>query len=361
MADDRRPGCPEVATSQVRDRRKRLLPLIVCCSIPVILLTAAYIRMCFFYKTIWLFDTPVHENGKYTFLQVIFYFRHFSWELLGKVVYSFYIVGTFYFYGKPVAKGNGTGGLRILRKKILVSGIVASAIIAASVLATVNAVGFKEAVTGLLQYRRSEVRPPEFGSHWRNHLLSTIVLFSASAFSVLLYRSAYWGGNWTRRRFGKLLPISVASFLVLTCFFGLTKDPFDTPSYLGHQLREIFGSDLPITMLSAMAVLIYLEGKYDSRELYGGRRSEKRNALRHLMLWALPVVLISCFLIVKVMSLDVSGEIASLESTKDWTVLDLFAWHFYEHTLDYLFVISFVYFLYLLALRLEFRKTRSET
>jgi hypothetical protein len=70
-----------------------------------------------------------------------------------------------------------------------------------------------------------------------------------------------------------------------------------------------------------------------------------------------PAVLISLFLILRVSSLDTATEIAKLGSTAGWTKLDLFAWHFFEHTLDYFYVMALACFLYLLTLRLDLRRT----
>jgi len=353
---------PETTQFHVIERQKGVSLIIVCCAIPLALLVAAYVRMSFVYKKMWLFDTVVHENGRHTLLEVIFYFRHFSWELLGKALYSLHMIGIFYFYGKPLPRGGATWAKQIPMKKIVLSCMFVAAIITVSIFMTVNAVGFKEAMMGLGQYRTSEIRPPTFGSHWRNHFLSNIVLFSASSSFVLVYRIACCGGNWTKRRFGSLFPVSAGCFVLLTFLFGFTMDPFETPSYLGHQLREIFGSDLPITMLFSVALLIYLEGRYDSR---GMDRAVRKNARRkrvllHLVCWALPVVLVSSFLILKVLSLDISTEMAKFGGGNGKTVADLFAWHFYEHSLDYVFVASFVSFLYLCTLKIDLRRTRND-
>jgi hypothetical protein len=167
-----------------------------------------------------------------------------------------------------------------------------------------------------------------------------------------------FGGYWKNRRFSILLPASLLIFVFFTFLFGLTNDPYVTPSYLGHQLREIFGSDLSITMFLALGLLIHLENKYDQ-----GRFGEKLietpdSSSNYLQLlgWLMPVLLIAAFLVVKVLNLDISRNISKLPGTKGWSVFDLFAWHFFEHSLDYAFVLCFVYLLYVLTLRLELKK-----
>lgn len=345
--------------SQFSENRKVPLPFILCLSVPFFLLAAAYIKMCFFYQKIWLFDTIVHENGKYTLLQVILYFRHFCWEILGKAVYSLYIVGTFYFYGKAPASHRDTTGQNIPARGILLSGLLVLGIMMISIFMTADKVGFKDTLMGLAQFRISEIKPPAFGSHWRNHLLSNIVLFSASSFIVLLYRGMYCKSPLSKRRFANLFFVAIGIFAVLTFFFGVNPDPFRTPGLLGHQLREIFGSDLSVSMPLSLAALVYLENKYDPAKTNRRRRTKTdwKNIAPYLFGWALPLILIPAFLILKVLALDISGEMARLPGTKGWSVPDLFAWHFYEHSLDYLFVVSLVYFLYLLTLRVEFGKT----
>jgi hypothetical protein len=356
------PGIPTAVgerSSGDAETNRSNLPIILCCTIPFLFLVAAYIKMAISYERVWLLDTVVHENGEYTLLDVVFYFRHFSWELLGKAVYSVYLIGAFHFHGRPLAKSDPRTRSAIPEAKIFLSAVFVLALVAATILATASKVGIKETVQGLSQYRTSQQRPPDFGSHWRNHFLSNIVLFSASSFSILLYRLVSDRGRWTRRRFAVLLPLTSAVFVLLTLLFGLTRDPFETPTYLGHQLREIFGTDLPITMLLGMAVLIHLENKYDRRGVAAPRRkrNDVRRSLRYMTAWALPAIAITLYLVFKVLGLDIGGEIDNLRGAEGWSVPDLFAWHFFEHCLDYAFVCGFVYFLYLLTLKAEFKTT----
>ena len=96
---------------------------------------------------------------------------------------------------------------------------------------------------------------------------------------------------------------------------------------------------------------------YQSNRHTGCKEQETRKRIiPYLVYWSIPAILATGFLILKVMTLDISGEIDKLGSTKGWSTLDLFAWHFFEHSLDYAFVACFVYFLYVLTLRLELKK-----
>ncbi len=321
--------------------------------VPPILLIGAYVKMAFFYQTPWLFNTIVHENGKYTLFETIFYFSHFNWEMLGKAVYSLLLVGVFYFYGnRQTGGGNRTA---VPQSRIWIGGLLVFIIFALTIVMTIRKIGLNETMYGFLQFRTSEIKPLLFGSHWRNHFLSNIVLFSASAFLVLLYRVTCCGG-WVKRRFMYLFYVSWGIFILLTIFFGFTDDSFKTPSYLGHQLREIFGTDLSITMLLAISVLIRLERKYDKGNTTADNEPIQCNSAPHLLGWIIPVVLISAFIVFSVLSLDISREMSKLPGAKKWSALDIFAWHFYEHSLDYAFVVSLVYFLYLLTLRIESTK-----
>lgn len=350
-------GDLEIVCSGFFEKLIKSFPIIICFSIPAILLIGAYLYMSIIYQKPWLFNTVVHENGKYSLLEVIFYFRHFTWEILGKAVYSCFIVGVFYYYGNALSRRSRNVIVNIPQSRILLSGFLVFSIVVLSIIATSYKFGFKEAMLGFSQYRTSEIRLQDFGSHWRNHFLSNIVLFSASAFFVLLYRIVFFGGYWVKRRYSNLFFISSGAFIFLAVFFGFTKDPFATASYLGHQLREIFGSDLPITMLLAIGLLIYLEERYDNgREKIKVERQENHNNVLCLIYWSLPFIFISSFLVLKILSLDISANITKIGSTENWSVLDVFARHFFEHSLDYLFVVSFVYFLYLFTVRMEFKK-----
>ncbi len=334
------------------------IPIMICFAIPSFLLISAYLYMTVFYHKLWLFNTVVHENGKYTLLEVIFYFKHFNWEMPIKILYAVFIVGTFYYYGNPLETKRKVLARSNSSKWILISLVSVLTIMSVTTISNVIQDGFKETVLGFFQYKTTDARPPEFGSHWRNHFLSNIVLFSVTAVVIMLYRLIFCNGMWERRKFYYLLPFSIALFVCLTFIYGFTMDPFINPSYLGHQLREIFGTDLPITMLLATGLLIYMEGKFDSRkEINEIMKKEKGIIIRHLSVLIIPAVLPTVYLILKVLSLDVSGEIANIGRTANWSVLDLFAWHFFEHSLDYILVCSLVCFLYLLTLKKELRRT----
>lgn len=278
------------------------------------------------------------------------------------MIYSLLIVGLFFYYGKPVDRMCKSVLSDNIVRRILFGSLVVFGIIIVAIFMTAKAVGLREALIGLLQYRTHELRPIQLGSHWRNHFLSNIVLFSSTAFMIILYRIFYGGAHWIQRKFAVLLPISIAIFIFLTIIFGFTMDPFETPTYLGHQLREVFGSDLSITMLLSVAVLLFLEKKYNPyntvrRDL---KQKNRKKVISHLTAWFIPMVIISGYLIMKVLTLDVSSEISQLGDTGDWSVLDLFAWHFYEHCLDYILIVSLIYVIYLLTLRTEAKRIFNE-
>ncbi len=348
------PECDRFSDRALSAKPARNYFFLICFSLPVLLLVGAYIKMAFFYQKLWLFNTVVHENGKYTLLEVIFYFKHFNWEMPIKILYAVFIVGTFYYYGNPLETKRRALARSNSSKWTLVSFVFLLTIVAVTTASNIIQDGFRETALGFFQYKTADARPPEFGSHWRNHFLSNMVLFSATAVVIILYRLISCNGMWERRRFYYLLPFSIALFITLTFIFGFTMDPFINPSYLGHQLREIAGTDLPVTMLLTTGLLIYMEEKFDSKkEINKIKKKEKRLIVRHLTALIIPAVLPTVYLILKVLSLDVSGEIASIGKTANWSVLDLFAWHFFEHSLDYLLAGSLVCFIYLLTLKKE--------
>ena len=338
---------------------KRGIVKLICFTIPVLMLAGAYIHMVFRYEKIWLFNTIVHENGKYTLLEVIFYFRHFLWELPIKAWYALLLTGLFFYYGQPSPEEKQIDESNIPRHLIVVCGLSVIGIAGLAFIATADKVGYYEALVGLSQYRTSELNPPAFGSHWRNHFLSNIVLVSTSAAFILLFRKNT-NGNWVKRKFAKVFLFAAAFFLILTLFFGINMDPFSKPNYLGHQLREIFGSDLSITMLLSLSLLIHLEGKYDLNYHTQNKfnQGNQKKDFYHLIFWSIIAFAVSLFLIIKVLTLDISVEIAKIGQTRSWSKLDLFAWHFFEHSLDYIFTLTLVAFIYLLLLRNEIDKVK---
>lgn len=340
---------------------KQAIIRIICFGIPILLLVCAYIHMAIHYERLWLFNTIVHENGKYTLLEVIFYFRHFLWEAPIKISYAIFLVGLFFFYGNPISDGNIDHKMSIPNYLIVLGFFIALIIVGIAFVFAADQFGFHEALNGLLQYRRSENSALMFGSHWRNHFLSNIVLFSTSACCIILFRTFIGHGKWTIRRPAKVFYVGAALFVLATIFFQMNLDPFTIPSYLGHQLREIFGTDLSITMLLSLGLLFYLESRYDvgSKEVKTDGRVYTKKALYLLAAWGIPAMAATLFLIIQILNLNIGSEMAKLSGTQNWTKIDLFAWHFYEHSLDYIFILLLVGSLYLLALRIEMHKHKA--
>lgn len=335
---------------------KNIIAKYLCFGIPAALLIGAYLHMAMRYNKIWLFDTIVHERGKYTLLEVILYFRHFIWELPIKTVYALFIVGAFYFFGNKGAVTKDTGSSYISLHKIVISGILALVVGLTAFLMTANTYGFVEAFTGLLQSRISEIKPLTVGSHWRNHFLSNIVMYASTISVILMYRIYAEKGKWGKRRFSFLLPLTIMLFILITFIFGINLDPFNIPSYLGHQLREVFGSDLTITMLLSLGILIHLEGRYDTGKTTNRMNNDTKKPRQTVVCFLISSIIaisLSLFLIIKVLATDISSEMAKLGSTAGWSKMDLFAWHFFEHSLDYIYTGCLVYFLYLLTLKIE--------
>jgi hypothetical protein len=337
---------------------KRRIIEILCFIVPTMLLLGGYVYMIFQYNRLWLFDTIVHENGRYTLWEVILYFRHFLWELPIKTWYAIVITGLFFYYGKPLEKTEKENrAAYIPNKAIIFSGFIMVAFIGIAFTFATEKVGFHEAMNGFLQYRTSELRNPEFGSHWRNHLLSNIVLVSTSAVFILLYRK-FTDGYWVKRKYAILFPLGIAVFTVLSIIFGINGDPFTKTSYLGHQIREIFGTDVSITMLLSFGILIHCENKYDLT--LNNERSKQKNNLGKfvfsIFIWLVIALTTASYLTIKVLQIDMSKEIAKIGGTHRWTAFDLFAWHFYEHSTDYIYTMAAVAFAYLIALKIELGK-----
>jgi hypothetical protein len=332
-------------------RKGSLIPA-VGFAIPALLISAAYLHMAVAYRNGWLFNAIVHENGRYTLFQTIFYFRHFTWEFLGKALYCGYVVGIFFFYGHD--ENERQKGRTVARWKLVLAVMLTFMIPGIALLMTARELGWGEAWAGLLQYRRNETSASEFGSHWRNHFLSNVALFTASAFFVILYRMVQQMGALIRR--GRALFLSsVLVFVAVTLFFGFNRAQFEAPSYLGHQLRETAGADLPVTMLLALSLMVFLENKYDFAEQCSVRRAEISKSRFLALCWLLPALGATFYLGIRVLHLDIAAELAKVSGARKHSVLGTFSWHFFEHSLDYLFVMVTVYWLYLAKLKLDTR------
>lgn len=207
--------------------------------VPILSLTLAYIYMCFQYQRLILFDMIVHENGKLTFIQTVFYFEHFWREFLLNTFLVLFCVSIFFFYESSHRNLRGVHSEKSKKILILVITFMIFFLIILFI-GSISNIGINETIYNILQYKINETIY-EFGSHWRFHLLSRICLFLTSISLITMYRMTHDKFKWKRNEKAlRFLIMIVICFVILTLLFGINEQPFSDKRFIAHQSREYF-------------------------------------------------------------------------------------------------------------------------
>lgn len=295
--------------------------LSVCVALPTLVLAAAYAWLCVAHQTLWVWDEVVHESGRYTLTQTVFYFSHFLREIPALIAMALFTLAAL-------------GGASVQDPKAAPSrrGTYTAALLAAGALAllafAIAAIqhGPGEALRHLLQeYTRDDVA--SFGSHWHYHWLST--LWFAFAAPLLVRLGALWGGvapRSDRTRHRRSWVAAWFYFGGMSLVFGFSDAIAIDPLYIGHQAREIATHTL-VTLPMALAIAAWIDRGHASVE--SGPRLTPGFQWRELA----AVAAIAIYLGIATLADNVvavgqgKGDLASM-----------IAAHFFEHSLDYVFV-----------------------
>ena len=274
--------------------------------LPLAVLSAAFVILCVHHSTVWPWNVVVHEDGRRTLLDTIFYFAHAAGELPLDLLLSGAVAGAILCaFPAPAARPLG----------ILVAICLAlDAIIIA---------GARTPVSYLFQFHTRDDEPMVYGSHWHYHFLSQAALMLLPLIFVLI-------------KYNRVLVTAWTIFAALTIVFGISSDSFIDPRYLGHQARELFTHTLVTIPLAA-----YLTWRTHSCV----PRSHSCERLELNWKPALAFLAISIYLAAGVL---LTGARHQAQSA-DWTAV--ICAHFFEHSFSYLIVPTHAQLFYLLGAR----------
>jgi hypothetical protein len=206
----------------------------LCLSVPAAVLTGAFIWLAIDHRAFGLWNVVVHESGRYTLGQTVFYVSHFLREIPTVLAMALFIVST----SNARIDAPGERDRRTTLVWTMVALSAACLIVAVSFARVSLADGTREALQNLIQsYTRDDVQA--YGSHWRFHFLSTIWFALAVPVSAWVGYRFLGGPTPGEFRRSRTWRVAWLYFLALTVVFGLSLEPILDPRFIGHQAREI--------------------------------------------------------------------------------------------------------------------------
>jgi hypothetical protein len=220
--------------TQVLANVRPALPLWTLPLLPVAVYAVSYLYLAAYHGQPLLWHTVIHESGRLTFYETLFYSSHFLAHLPVHLVLALFFVGFFLGFAGPANTSHRD-------RRLLAAAI--GVFLLASLAHALLTFGPQDTLDYLLQRKQGADRFDEGGS-WKLHYASTMIL--------PLLMPAY---IWTARRLlglpvhherfsWRLIAGGSAGFLLFAAWFDA--DPlaaighaWSEPRYLGHAVREI--------------------------------------------------------------------------------------------------------------------------
>jgi hypothetical protein len=299
--------------------------------VPAAVLTCAFVGICIHAGTMWPWDRVVHEDGRRTLLQTIFFFEHGTRELLVDLVLALAVSGSVqFFYGKP---GSPQSNYRF-RLRWMLTGLAITTLLTI-LIGTAWAAGKAVVLENLEQLPTRTGGALVWGSHWRYHLLERLSTMLLALGLVGICRLLSGRPAGAKRSF-TLFAIALGTFGLLTVFFGPTLEPFRNARFLGHQAREWL-THVSVTLPLALGTCLALT----PRNFQPSRSSIERRDL-----WVMGAAL-AFSVSLGVYVLLGAWLTKSMAEAQSSDLASVVLAHFFEHSFTYLLVPSVAGSLYL--------------
>jgi hypothetical protein len=305
----------------------------LCFYLPATVLLVAFAAVCVQAGTPWPWTSVVHEDGRHTLIETIFYFEHATRELLLDAVLAMAVAGAMRCFFPPTPKQGNPHAARA-RRRLALWTLAALALILGG---TAYVDGVRVILDNLSQYHTRPGAAFAWGAHWRYHSIerfAEILLVFCVAGLVWLRDGRPAAGDGLRDT--RLYVASLAAFAGATLVFLPSTEPFRDPMFLGHQIRELFTHTL-VTLPLAFGTCLVLARRYSTA---------KPGVHADPPVWAIYVAgfaALACYAYLLVASLRLKAQTLGQKSS----LAELLFPHFFEHSLGYLFVATLAGLLYL--------------
>jgi hypothetical protein len=304
----------------IRTNRRRVAAWLLALPLGLLGLSYAWLAMD---HGMWnLCSIVIHEDGTHTGCTTLLYWRHFLREIPIATLYGAVTIGALRVYGPA-----DTGARSLTRT---VGFIGAALLVAAAWFGATTEAGSSIAAWDLLQ---AYVRDGEwrYGSHWRAHLLSSVVYGCAAIAAAALLSRILDGAFAVRVRVRMRWLAGIGATIVgLSLLWQPTWEPVTSPRVIGHQTREVVTHVL-ITLPLSLAVWLMTSGV--------GQRGPRPIAASRMPREVRAALVAGAFL---ALALGVA-TLLTQAAERTWPTVrlsSLVAAHAVEHTLDYAFIIA---------------------
>lgn len=302
----------------------------------VLLLCGSYAYLAVLHGRWNLFSVVIHENGKYTLGETIFYFRHFIREIPPTMLIALAAVAAFTLHSPALAQVSAhPANLHRAARRF---GLGLLLLLAVTLGIAVYQQGGRETLVDLLQFRTRDDRA-EYGTHWQYHLLHLLdsILFCLAGAWIVRGVSGH-GTPQTSRSGVKLLAATLVLFTLLTLIFSPNLRPFTDSLYLAHQLREIATSRLLLVPV-IFGLLYALERR--ALGVVAQPPLHRKRCLQGLVI-LLVATLIPIWLWCQLRQVNVLSL-----AQQQTSLASLYASHIFEHCLDVVFALLLAGWLYM--------------
>lgn len=305
---------------------------------PLFILFISYSYLAYELGTPFFFNAHIHESGTYTWLETVFYFDHFVREIPVSVLTAGMVAISFYLFSPlPLHDCRRMVSIRKFTVPFLLLFLIV--VIAGALLKN----GFYSFFLDFFQYRTRD-NLVSYGSHWHYHLLHIEFIFLASLAVSFIYRGLTHMYSPTMNKSGITFLVVVQTCMILfTLIFIPDIKPFTDTRYLAHQFREIV-THASVTMPFAFAFLMACEHQ-SCLASYVSPDASAFNKIGVLLFFV--AMVIPLYILIQL-----SGRNIMAEAQTKSNYFNLMASHYFEHSLDYVFVtvLTVTIFIFLLQI-----------
>ncbi len=289
---------------------------------PLVLLAAMFAWLAVAQGTWRLWSVVVHEDGRRTFADTLFYFRHFLREVPVTALYAAMSAAALWTYGPATRSSPSAAAVRAW------AGAAALALVVIAAVAAAYQSGAETALWDLLQ---AYLRDDEWahGSHWRAHVLSSWGYLAAAVVAAVALGPLLGGGYVRPRPIRRARGIGgcVAALVLLTVLCGPSWQPVSDARTIGHAAREL-ATHVLITLPLSFGILLGLS-RPPPADAGGAAARPPPDVIAALAIG----LVVALFLVASTLATGAVGAARPAIPASS-----LVAAHAFEHALDYLWL-----------------------